>query len=293
MRAHYIDFHTHSHLSDGLLPPAQLLERAKAAGIRTMAITDHNRVCRELPLLQKDFPELRLIQGCEISCLHPLRPGRETELHVVALGVDPESPALSRVLAQNQPDRRPYIEAILEKLSHCGIYPGTYEELTGRHPETSHMGRMTIAAAMVEKGYVSSVDEAFHLYIGAFGERRAFVPNPLQYVSLEEALSAVLAAGGIPVLAHLFYYSLEGTESHRLLSAFHSLSKGKGAMEVDYGPYSPEQRASLRGLAETYGLPSSAASDFHGQNPTDSLEHHFSAYDHLPLLERLGIKIPE
>ncbi len=289
MKRHNIDFHTHSHLSDGILPPQQLLNRAKAAGIRTMAITDHNRVCTILPQLQENNPDIRLIQGCEVSCLHPIRPGKEVELHVVALGFDPNSLPLKEVLAQNQPNRRPYIEAILEKLAKCNIYPGTYEELVEKHPETTHFGRMNIAASMVEKGYVSSVDEAFDVYIGAFGERRAFVPNPLRYASLESAVGAILAAGGLPVLAHLYYYLLHETDQHKLLSDFRSLCKGDGGMEVNYGPYSPEQRACLMSLAREYKLLPSAASDFHGQNPTDTLKHGFSAYDHLPILERLGI----
>lgn len=293
MKDCYIDFHTHSHLSDGILSPQQLLDRAKAEGIRTMAITDHNRLCKELPLLQEDNPDLLLIQGCEVSCIHPLLPGKEVELHVVALGCDPTSPPLNKALAQNQPDRRPYIQAILEKLSKWDIFPGTYEELQAQHPETTHLGRMNIAAAMVKKGYVSSVDEAFDVYIGAFGQRKAFVPNPLRYVSLEEAVSAIQNAGGLPVLAHLFYYLLHETEQHRLLSHFISLCKGDGGMEVNYGPYTKDQRAYLKGLSEEYKLLASAASDFHGQNPTDTLSHHFSAYEHRPILERLGIEVTD
>ncbi len=288
MNDHFIDFHTHTHLSDGNLSPQQLLDRATKAGIRTMAITDHNRSCKELPQLQKAYPHIHLIQGCEVSCLHPISSDREIELHVVALGFDPYCPAMEQILKQNQPDRRPYIEAILKKLSHWDIYPGTYEELQARHPETSHLGRMTIAAAMAEKGYVSSVNEAFDLYIGAHGERRAFVPNPLKYVSLEQAVSAIQTAQGLPVLAHLYYYLLSESDQHKLLSDFRRLCHGDGGMEVNYGPYDREQRAALKALAAQYGLLPSAASDFHGQNPADILEHGFSATDHLPLLERIG-----
>ena len=288
MNKHYVDFHTHTHLSDGELSPQELLTRAEKAGIRTMAITDHNRSCKELPQLQKEFPGIHLIQGCEVSCLHPIVPKKDTELHVVALGFDPYHCAMERILKQNQPDRAPYINAILEKLAKQNIFPGTYEELQARHPETTHLGRMTIAAAMVEKGYVSSVNEAFDKYIGAHGERRAFVPNSLTYVSLREAVAAIRDAGGIPILAHLYYYLLSETEQHKLLSEFRDLCQGDGGMEVNYGPYDKSQRETLMTLATKYGLLPSAASDFHGQNPSDILEHGFSACDHLPLLQRLG-----
>ena len=288
MKQHFVDFHTHTHLSDGNLSPQELLDRATKAGIRTMAITDHNRSCKELPQLQEAYPHIRLIQGCEVSCLYPLLPEKNIELHVVALGFDPYNKKMEEILKRNQPDRRPYIESILEKLHAVDIYPGTYEELQARHPETTHLGRMTIAASMVEKGYVSTVDEAFDLYIGAHGERRAFVPNPLTYVSLKEAVTAILDAGGIPVLAHLYYYLLSEAEQRKLLSEFRDLCRGDGGMEVNYGPYDESLRETLKALAAEYGLLPSAASDFHGQNPSDILEHGFSACDHLPLLQRLG-----
>ena len=158
MHLHNIDFHTHTHLSDGILSPQQLLDRARAAGIRTMAITDHNRICTTLPDLQAANPDIHLIHGCEVSCLHPICPGKDVELHVVALGFAPESAPFREVLRQNHPDRRPYIEAILEELKKWDIYPGTYEELVEQCPETTHLGRMSIAAAMVKKGYVSTID---------------------------------------------------------------------------------------------------------------------------------------
>ena len=110
-------------------------------------------------------------------------------------------------------------------------------------------------------------------------------------MSLEEAVRAIQAAGGLPVLAHLYYYLLHETDQHKLLSDFRDLCKGDGGMEVNYGPYSPEQRTCLKALSNEYKLLPSAASDFHGQNPTDTLAHGFSAYDHLPLLERLGIDL--
>ncbi|MBP3412765.1 MAG: PHP domain-containing protein [Oscillospiraceae bacterium] len=288
MKDFYIDFHTHSHLSDGSLSPQQLLDRAKAAGIRILAITDHNRIYSDLPRLQAQNPELQLVHGCEISCLAPITGDKETELHVVALNFDPSSPALQKVLKQNQPDRRPYIEAILQRLRECNIILEDYDTLQKQFPETTHFGRMNIAATMVKKGYVSSVNEAFDLYIGAHGERRAFVPNPLRYVSMEEAVSAIRSAGGIPVLAHLFYYLLQEQENHKLLDCFRCLAGAESAMEVNYGPYDAAQRSALKELAAKYGLMGSAASDFHGQNPEDRLDHHFPATEHLPLLECLG-----
>ena len=184
MHLPYIDLHTHTCLSDGNLTPEALLRDAREAGIGILALTDHNST-EDLTAWQAAFPELTLIQGAEITCRY-----LQHELHVVALGIDPENPKLRAVLAQNQPDRRPYLTAILDKLRALGLDVGTYDELQAANPHSRHFGRMQIAKEMVNRGYVSSADEAFDIYMGAHGQRLAYVANPLKYVSLEEAVEA-------------------------------------------------------------------------------------------------------
>ena len=275
MKHSYIDFHTHTRLSDGMLTPQALVDRAREAGIGVMAITDHDYT-EDLTQLQKNNPDIRLIQGAEISCIHTSETGKKTEIHMVALGFDPENPRLKAVLANNKPDRRPYVEAIQSSLRSCGIDIGTYEYLVSRYPDTTHLGRMHVAKLMKEQGHVSSVDEAFDVYIGAFGQRKAFVPNPLRYVSLEEAAAAVLDAGGVPVLAHLYYYQLSEAQGWDLVRDFKALVGDRGAMEVFYGLYSDAQRKELARIADAYGLMYSAASDFHGNVENETLHHKFT-----------------
>ena len=170
----YIDLHTHSCLSDGNLTPTELLTAARDAGVGILALTDHNALA-DLAPCRAAFPELTLIQGAEITCRYG-----GIELHVVALGVDPEDPKLKAVLAQNQPDRRPYLSAILDKLLQLGIDVGTYDALAAANPHSRHFGRMQIAKEMVNRGYVNSADEAFDIYMGAHGQKLAYVPNPLK-----------------------------------------------------------------------------------------------------------------
>lgn len=286
MKHLHIDFHTHTKLSDGMLTPQALLDKAREAGIGILAITDHDYT-EDLTQLQRDNPDIRLIQGAEISCIHTAENGKETEIHMVALGVDPENPQLKAVLTKNKPDRRPYVEAILSSLRSCGIDIGTYEYLQSRNPETTHLGRMQIAKLMKEQGQVSSVDEAFDVYIGAFGQRKAFVPNPLRYVPMEEAAAAVLAAGGVPVLAHLYYYQLSEADGWNLVRDFKALVGDRGAMEVFYGRYSDSERKELARIADAFGLMYSAASDFHGHGENETLHHKFTQESCRSLLDRL------
>ena len=279
----YIDLHTHTCLSDGNLTPEELLTAARAAGIGILAITDHNST-EDLTAWRAAFPELTLIQGAEITCRY-----LQHELHVVALGIDPENPKLRAVLAQNQPDRRPYLTAILDKLRNLGLDVGNYDELQAANPHSRHFGRMQIAREMVNRGYVNSADEAFDIYMGAHGQRLAYVANPLKYVSLEEAVEAILSAGGVPVLAHLYYYLLDSEGERALVRRFKELAGEKAAMEVEYAAYDRAQRDALKALADEFGLMHSCASDYHGNLEGETLAHGFDRALSGPLLEVLGV----
>ena len=279
----YIDLHTHTCLSDGNLTPEELLREAREAGIGILAITDHNST-GDLTAWRAAFPELTLIQGAEITCRY-----LQHELHVVALGIDPENPRLRAVLAQNQPDRRPYLTAILDKLRNLGLDVGTYDELQAANPHSRHFGRMQIAREMVNRGYVNSADEAFDIYMGAHGQRLAYVANPLKYVSLEEAVEAILSAGGVPVLAHLYYYLLDSEGERALVRRFKELAGDRAAMEVEYAAYDRAQRDALKALADEFGLMHSCASDYHGNLEGETLAHGFDRVLSEPLLEVLGV----
>ena len=283
MNGPYIDLHPHSCLSDGNLTPEALLTTAREAGIGILALTDHNATA-DLTALRAAFPELPLIQGAEITCRYAAQ-----ELHVVALGIDPAHPAIRRVLARNNPDRRPYLSAILDKLRGLGLDVGTYDDIQAANPESCHFGRMQIAKEMQRRGYVATADEAFDVYMGAHGQRLAYVTNPLEYVSLEEGVEAILAAGGIPVLAHLYYYLLDAEGERTLVRRFRELAGDRAAMEVHYAAYSQAQRGSLAALADEFGLMHSCARDFHGNLEGETLAHGFVRAQCAPLLEALGL----
>ena len=283
MNGTYIDLHTHSTLSDGSLAPMALLGAAREAGIGILALTDHNDT-EDLTLYRSAFPELTLIQGAEVTCRY-----LDQELHVVALGIDPTNEKLQAVLRRNRPDRRPYLTAILEKLRSLGIDVGTYDELQAANPDSRHFGRMQIGKEMLKRGYVQSVDEAFDVYMGAHGQRLAYVANPLKYVSLEEAVEAILAAGGVPVLAHLYYYLLDAEGERALVRRFKELAGDKAAMEVEYAAYTRRERDALAALADEFGLMHSCASDFHGNLEGETLCHRFDRSMCAPLLQMLGV----
>lgn len=288
MNEHYLDLHVHSTQSDGAYTPAEVCALAVQSGLSIISLTDHN-FTGDLTRLRQLFPDLTIIQGAEVSAIYTDEAQGDTEVHIIALGIDPESPELQDVLRRNQPDRAPYINAILDKLRHYGIDLGDYDTLCRMYPGKRHIGRMQIARLLVDRGYTRSVDEGFDTYIGGHGKRLCYVKPPLQYVPMEEAIHAILAANAIPVLCHLYYYRLDTHGSEQLVRRFSELTGGKGAMEVLYGRYSQEQRQALAALADKYGLMHSASSDYHGQDETETLGHRFPCDACRPLLDAIGI----
>lgn len=287
MKDIYCDFHTHTNLSDGNLTPQELVDLARKVGIGVLAITDHNSTM-DLYALRRNHPDINLVQGTEISCSYIDSTGLEREIHIPALGFDPDDEGMKALLRHNQPDRRPYVEEILEKLRCCGIDLGTYEDIGRTAPDSNHFGRMQIAKVMQNRGYVSSVNEAFDKYIGSFGQRLAYVPNPLRYVTMEETIHVIRQAGGQAVLAHLYYYQLDAQENRRLVRRFREM--GGTAMETEYSIYTRQQRDALyEQFARPNGLMISCASDFHGVDDDETLDHRFRSSLCAPLMEALGV----
>lgn len=302
----YCDFHTHTINSDGRLTSRELISKAYNAGIRVISITDHNfteDLCELRKFAAREFEEnMHLIQGAEISALFTDSKGSEHELHIVALGFDPDTPEMKALLAAHRQDRKPYIDAILQKLrSECGIDLGSYESIRVQFPDIKYIGRMILARLLVEKGHTSSIDESFDIYLGSHGQRRAYVKNPLQYSNLEDVIRTIIHSGGIPVLAHLLYYDLDngnrtgGIEKELLLQTFKRLVErygGNGGMEVYYARYkNAEERLYLLRMAKKHGLLISGGSDYHEQEIWESLEHRTSCSACSDLLEHLGVAI--
>ena len=199
---YHADLHTHTIHSDGEYTPAHLGLMALQSGIRYLAYTDHNYSYSpaELSDLRLQFPMLRILRGCEFSCFYRTADQRRVEIHIVGLNFDPDCPELQAVLRRNQPDRRSYITKILNKLDALGVGIGTYEDLMAFCNGPQHLGRMHIARSLVAHGYVKTVDEAFDIYIGSFGQRLAYVESELDYAPIEDVLSALQKAQGAPVL---------------------------------------------------------------------------------------------
>ena len=180
---------------------------------------------------------------------------------------------LSSVFEKNKKNRRAYIEAILYKLYQEGVADIKYEDMLG-HFESHYLGKMHIAQMLTNIKVTSSVYEALDLYVGNLGERRCWVSSSdyIYVPSVEEGVSTILNAGGVPILAHPFYYkSFTNDELEELVRYFKTLSGNMAGMEVYYKDYSGKQTEHLEFLANKYKINASAGSDFHGWSDEETL----------------------
>lgn len=268
----YIDLHCHSTESDGFLTPEQLIKKAAGQGkINILSITDHDHFTNEFDSLYRYAESLgvRLIPGVEVSTTWISPTGIPHTVHIVALAFDPTD--IHELLKRNKPDRRPYLNKILHKLKSHGIDLGNLNDL---YPEdsTDFYGRMHIAQEMVARQHVQSIEEAFEEFIGSHGKKKCYVPCDLTFLPMQEVLQ-VLSGHAACVLCHLYYYNLSEDDNLALLKDFKTY--GGIGIETEYARYTREQRNKLEAYRKQFGLVSSCASDYHGQDPTEHLCHHF------------------
>ena len=249
----YIDLHTHSTCSDGTLTPSEVIKLAKEKGLSAIALTDHDTVdgLSEAIATGKEIG-IEVITGIEFSV------AADTEMHLLGLDFNIDCPAITEILDEMiiQRDLRNY--KVIELLGKLGIRI-TIDDILAE--STSKVtGRSQIAKAMLKKGYVSSIKEAFDKYL-SFG-KPAFVERST--LSPEDAIRIIHESGGKAFLAHLNQTGKTDEELYELLT--HLKKCGLDGIEGYYTEYTEDMNFRYRKMAEDIGLMLSGGSDFHGTN---------------------------
>ena len=247
------DLHNHSTSSDGLLSPSQLMELGARQGVQAMALTDHDTVDGlEEAAQAAGRLGIGFVNGVEISVSWG-----ETTVHVVGLAFDPDSAVLAQGLRSIRDGRLGRAQRMAEALGKLGI-PGTLDAALALAGDEKRLSRTHFARHLAESGAVRDAQQAFDKYLGK--GKPAFVQH--RWASLEDAMSWILGAGGVAVLAHPGRYGLKPLGRATLLDEFRRL--GGEAIEVVTGSHRPEEYATWRRVAEEYGFLASRGSDFHG-----------------------------
>jgi hypothetical protein len=243
-----VDLHTHTTASDGTVPPRELVRLAVAHGIRVLAITDHDSTAGLPDALDEAarHPPLTLVPGLEINC-----DVDGAEIHVLGYFVDWQAPWFEEFLRQQRSERVGRVHRIAERLTELGMAI-TADEIFAIAGEAA-VGRPHVARAMVERGYVKSVREAFDKYLKAGGPANV----PRRRLSPTGAVDAIRRAGGVPVLAH------PGLADRDALIP-DLVAAGLMGLEAYYAEHSALQTEHYLDLCRRYRLLATGGSDFHG-----------------------------
>ncbi len=246
------DLHCHSNVSDGQLSPAEVAQRAHAAGVTLWSLTDHDEVGGQADArTAARLLGMRYVAGVEISVTWASR-----TVHIVGLGIDPAHPALVDGLYRTRNGRAARAVEMGERLAELGI-EGAYEGALRFVSNPDLISRTHFARFLVEAGHASSTHDVFARYLG--DGKPGCVPH--RWAKLSDAVSWIQQSGGEAVVAHPGRYAYTPVEFAALFGEFIDL--GGRAIEVVTGSHTPDQYREYADVARRYGFEASRGSDFH------------------------------
>ena len=251
-----IDLHMHTTISDGTDTPEEILVRVKEAGIRLFSVTDHDAIKSSRiipPLLGEGDP--CFLPGVEFSCRD-----EEGKYHILGYGYDPDGATIRSAVEHGHRLRMKKVIARLDFLRDAFGFRFPEEE-QARLLALDNPGKPHIANLMVKLGYAETKEDAIKQYIDRLHFRS-------EYIRPEEAISGILGAGGIPVLAHPSYGSgdqlILGDEMDRRIRRL--MEYGLKGLEGFYSGFTGKLRREILSFARRYDLYVTAGSDYHGTN---------------------------
>ncbi|MEO0104240.1 MAG: PHP domain-containing protein [candidate division WOR-3 bacterium] len=243
----YCDLHIHTIFSDGLYSPEEVVRKAKELGFSAIGIADHDAVTGIGKAIKEgEKLGIEVIPACEFSCLM-----EDKDVHILGYLLDYQNPSLESFLKKVQDKRIERAEKIIGNLSKQGIKIKLERVL--EIAKNGSVGRPHIAQALLEEGYVSTIEEAFMKFIGYHSP--AYVPK--MEISPEEALKIIRDFKGIPVLAHPVSYDFEKI-------IFPLIKLGILGIEVYHPDHTEYHINYFSEIAKKYNLLITGGSDCHG-----------------------------
>lgn len=246
-----IDLHCHSYFSDGLHSPEELVQKALANGVTCLSLTDHDTMDGyERLLIAAENTSLTIVQGMELSARW-----KKHDIHILGYG-------LRKSEGMNDLINRQYLSRI-ERAKQIGAMLGLLgvEDAYNKACEIAGhkaVARPHFAKVLIQEGKCKDMKRAFSQYLAR--GKKAYVPTP--WISVDEAVEAIVSVGGQAVIAHPLKYGLTRSKLHELIIEF----KGAGGegMEVVSGEMMALQIREMVAICARFDLLASSGSDFHG-----------------------------
>lgn len=242
-----IDLHSHSTASDGVLSPLELVGFAKESDISVLALTDHDTL-EGLPAAMAEAARVgvQFVPGVEITAHVD-----DLEVHILGHFVDPDDHRLAEFLTSSRCDRIERVHRMVDKLWALGL-PMNADEVLSLAPGPS-VGRPHVAQAMIRRGYVTSLQDAFDRYLTS--GKPGYVER--SRIPAELAIGAIKAAGGVASLAH------PGDYGHDEIIPF-LVQHGLDGLEVYHPEHDTESIFRYERIRLDCGLLAVGGSDYHG-----------------------------
>jgi predicted metal-dependent phosphoesterase TrpH len=251
------DLHCHSAVSDGTLEPEELAARAKANGVELWALTDHDEIGgQQRAMAAAAALGLPYLTGTEISVTFA-----DVTVHIVGLGFDTDDAALVAGLRATRGGRRERAMEMSEGLAKVGIH-GAYDGALRYVGNPELISRTHFARFLVDSKVCADTHEVFRKYL--VEGKPGFVPH--RWASLRNAVSWIVQAGGLAVIAHPARYKFSANEEYALFTEFKA--HGGRGVEVVTGSHSSADAARYTETALEFELLASRGSDFH--SPAES-----------------------
>ena len=248
------DLHCHSTVSDGTLAPAVLAGRAFDHGVDLWALTDHDELGGLVQAREASQAlGLRFVPGVEISVSFAAQ-----TVHIVGLGVDPESDVLQQGLRRIREGRGTRAQRMAMELEDRLGLDGVYAGALRYAGNPALLSRTHFARYLVEQGVCRQTHEVFSRFLTP--GKPGYVEH--EWAGLADAMGWIAEAGGVAVVAHPGRYRFTPAEEWALLERFRSL--GGQAIEVVTGSHTAAQYRKYADVALEFGFHASRGSDFHG-----------------------------
>lgn len=272
-----IDLHTHTTCSDGTDSPFALVKKALAAGVTTLAITDHDSTAGWDEAVSAIQPQIELVLGAEVSCLTT----DGISVHMLGLLFNGEDSEIQQMLADSRDTRLPRMRKMVELLSADGINI-SLDDVYRATPEGATVGRPHLADALVANGVVASRDEAFLDLLNNSSKYYVTHAAPTP----EDAIRTIRRAGGVAVIAHPFASRRGQTITAATFADL--VAAGMNGIEVHHRDQNTHEQETLTSIAQELNLVITGSSDYHGTGKLNGLAENTTNQAQWELLESLA-----